>query len=152
MCYNINMENLNLKKSLGHLFHTINLKMRKKLDKQTRKFGLTSSHQFGILLLLSKSNFLTQKQIANATLGDEPTTTRIISKLIKNNFVKKEKNPNDKREQLVSLTKNGEILLNQLTPLAVEGNREIESLITKEEYRVLLAILDKINNGIEEEK
>lgn len=140
------MENTNLTKSLGHLFHSINLKMRKKLDKKTRAFGLTSSHQFGVLLLLSKSGSLTQKEIATATLGDEPTTTRMIARLIKNDFVKKQKNPEDKREQLVSLTKNGEILLDKLTPLAMEGNREIEQLLTKEEHKTLLYILNKIND------
>ncbi len=143
------MENINYKESLGHLFHIINLKMRKKLDKNVREFGLASSHQFGVLLLLSKSDLLTQKQIADATFGDEPTTTRMISRLIKNDFIKKEKNPEDKREQLVSLTKNGEVLLSKLVPLAIEGNKEIESLITKKEYKNLLYILNKLNDDME---
>ncbi len=142
------MGNINFKESLGHLFHNINIKMRKKLDQKTREFGLTSSHQFGVLLLLSKLDILTQKQIADAVFGDEPTTARMIARLIKNDLVKKEKNPNDKREQLVSLTANGDILLSKLLPLAIEGNKEIESLITKQEHEILLYILNKINDGI----
>ena len=142
------MEDINLKQSLGHLFHIINLKMRKKLDKEIKEFGLVSSHQFGILLLLSKTDFLTQKQISDYTLGDEPSTTRIISRLIKNDFVKKEKNPLDKREQLVSLTNNGQTLLSKLTPLAMRANEDIESLISKQEHKILLSILNKINDGI----
>ena len=142
------MEDINLKKSLGHLFHIINLKMRKKLDKDIKEFGLISSHQFGVLLLLSKTDFLTQKQISDYTLGDEPSTTRMISRLIKNDLVKKQKNPLDKREQLVSLTDHGKELLDRLTPLAMKGNEKIESLITQQEYKTLLAILNKINNAI----
>ena len=140
--------NINFKKSLGHLFHNINLKMRKKLDRKIRKFGLASSHQFGVLILLSKSDFLTQKQISDATLGDEPSTTRMISRLIKNDFVQKQKNQNDKREQLVSLSENGKILLGKLMPLAIEGNREIENLLTEEEHKTLLTILNKLNDGM----
>ena len=142
------MKNINFKESLGHLFHSINLKMRKKLDKRVREHGLTSSHQFGILLLLSKVGSLTQKQIADATLGDEPTTARIISKLIKNDFVNKQTNPNDKREQLVSLSENGKVLLGKLMPFAIAGNREIEKLLTKEEHKTLLTILNKLNESI----
>lgn len=142
------MKDINFKESLGHLFHSISLKMRKNLDKKIRKLGLTSSHQFGVLLLLSKSDSMTQKQIADATLGDEPTTTRMISRLIKNDFVKKQKNQNDKREQLVSLSENGKILLGKLMPLAIEGNREIENLLTEEEHKTLLTILNKLNDGM----
>ena len=143
------MKEINLKESLGHLFHIIYLKMRKKLDKKIKVFGLTSSHQFGVLLLLSKAGSLTQKQISDATLGDEPNTTRMISTLIQNDFVKKQQNPNDKREQLVSLTENGKILLAKLIPLAMEDNKAIESLITEEEYKTLLVILNKINDGMD---
>jgi len=142
------MKDISFKESLGHLLHIVHLKMRKKLDKKIKEFGLTSSHQFGVLLLLSKAGSLTQKQISDATLGDEPNTTRMISKLIKNDFVQKHKNQNDKREQLVSLSKNGKILLDKLIPLAIENNREIENLLTEEEYKTLLTILNKLNNGL----
>jgi DNA-binding MarR family transcriptional regulator len=143
------MKEINLKESLGHLFHIIYLKMRKKLDKKIKEFGLTSSHQFGVLLLLLKAGSLTQKQISDATLGDEPNTTRMISTLIKNDFVKKQQNQKDKREQLVSLTENGKILLAKLIPLAMEDNKAVENLITEEEYKTLLFILNKLNDGMD---
>ncbi len=142
------MKDINLKQSLGHLFHIIHLKMRKNLDKEIREFGLASSHQFGVLLLLSKTDALTQKEISDYTLGDEPSTTRMIARLIKNNLVKKQKNPQDKREQLVSLTSEGQKLLKQITPLAMTNNKKIESLLTKEEYQMLLYLLNKVNDGI----
>lgn len=144
------MNNANLKKSLGHLFHKIALKMRKKLDRKIKKFGLISSHQFGVLLLLSHRASMTQRQISDATLGDEPSTARMIARMIKNDFVQKKKNPNDKREQLVSLNENGKTLLGKLMPLSIEGSREIENLLTEEELQILLTILNKINDGMDE--
>lgn len=142
------MKNIQLNASLGHLFHIINLKMRKKLEKKVRAYDLTSSHQFGVLLLLSKNDLLTQKQIADYTLGDEPTTTRMISRLIKKGLVQKQKNPQDNREQLVSLTKEGKELLAKVTPHAMEINQSINELITQEEHETLLRILNKINEGM----
>lgn len=143
------MNNINLKESLGHLFNSIYLKMRKKLDHKIKIFGLTSSHQFGVLLLLSKVDSLTQKEISDATIGNEPNTARMISTLVNKGFVKKQQNQNDKREQLVSLSENGKYLLGKLMPMAIEDNKAVENLITEEEYKTLLSILNKINDGMD---
>ena len=87
------MKEINFKESLGHLFHIIHLKMRKRLDCDIKDFDVTA-HQFGILHLLLKNDVMTQKSIADMTFGDEPTTTRVISKLIKKDLAQKQKNPN----------------------------------------------------------
>ncbi|MEA1880482.1 MAG: MarR family transcriptional regulator, partial [Campylobacterota bacterium] len=77
--------------------------MRKQLEKRFEPYKLDSSHQFGMLLLLSKVESMTQKQLSNATLGDEANTTRLLDKLIKKELIEKHKNPLDKRQQLVTL-------------------------------------------------
>ncbi len=45
---------------------------------------------------------------------DNSTLTRLIDILIKNNYVIKLKNPKDKRSTIVSLTKDGEEILNKI--------------------------------------
>ena len=142
-----NMDNINLRQSLGHLFHFINLNMRKKLDKAIRNLGLTSSHQFGVLLLLSNSN-LSQKEISDATLADEPSTTRMLAKMIKKEIIAKKKSDKDKRKQIVYITNKGKELLNKVLPLANEGNKNIEKLLTIDELKQLFILLHKIKDGM----
>ncbi len=141
------MQNIQLGKSLGHLFHFINLNMRKKLDKDIRELGLTSSHQFGVLLLLSKSN-LSQKEISDSTLADEPSTTRMLERMIKKKLISKKKSDKDKRKQIVFITNKGKELLKKAMPLANEGNKKIENILSSDELENLFTILNKIKDGI----
>lgn len=135
------MKNLNT--SLGHLFHNINLNMRKKLEKEIRELGLSSSHQFGVLLLLSRDS-LSQKEISDLTCADEPTTTRMINRMIDKNFVGKKRSDKDKRKQVVFITSFGEEVLSKALPISEKINQEVASLLEEEEQKELLIILNKI--------
>lgn len=141
------MKTFKIQKSLGHLFHVINLNMRKKLEKDLKSFGFTSSHQFGVLLLLSKKN-LSQKEISDATLADEPSTTRMLDRMIKKNIIAKRRSEEDKRKQEVYITSTGIELLNNIFPIVNKNNENIEKLITNEELEQLYSILGKINSNM----
>ena len=134
--------------SVGHLFHSINLKMRKRLDKELRAFGLTSSHQFGILIIVSKLGPVSQKTIASMTLGDEPSTTRLITKLLNRGLIDKKTSKKDKRVQLISLNEKGANILKEIMPKTAQANKEIENMLNPDEYLTLLNILNKINDNL----
>lgn len=137
------MENFILKESSGHLFHLISLNLRKKLEKEIVHLGLTSSHQFGVLLLLSK-NSMSQKEISDMSLADEPTASRMLNRMIKNNLITKKRSKDDKRKQVVYLTDKGKELLDKVLPIVQKINQEIKDLLLDEEYNQLLRILNKI--------
>lgn len=141
------MENIKFGQSLGHLFHIINLNMRKKLEKDIRGFGFTSSHQFGVLLLLSKKN-LSQKEISDKTLADEPSTTRMLDRMIKKEIIGKRKSEDDKRKQVVYITEQGMELLNKILPIVQQNNVEIENLLNPDELKHLFIVLNKINSNM----
>lgn len=137
------MKNFILKESSGHLFHLISLNLRKKLEKEIVHLGLTSSHQFGVLLLLSK-NSMSQKEISDMSLADEPTASRMLNRMIKNNLITKKRSKDDKRKQVVYLTDKGKELLDKVLPIVQKINQEIKDLLLDEEYNQLLRILNKI--------
>ncbi len=141
------MKDIQLNKSLGHLFHSINLNMRKRLEQDIKQFGFSSSHQFGVLLLLSKRS-ISQKEISEFTLADEPSTTRMLDRMIKKNIIAKERSQEDKRKQIVTITEQGQELLHKILPIVAEKNREIEELISDEELEQLYVILNKINQNL----
>ena len=141
------MEKNQLNKSLGYLFHNINLTMRKRLEKEIAGFDLATSHQFGVLLLLSKKN-MSQKEISNATLADEPSTTRMLDRMIKKNLIAKQRSEEDKRKQVVYIKEEGKKLLEQVMPIVAKNNNYVANLLEEDELEVLFKLLNKINNNI----
>lgn len=71
--------------------------------------GLVPSHG-DILSQLFKHGELPKSQIAENIRRDKSTVTTLINKLIKYDYVKTRKNPEDSRSSLVSLTERGESL------------------------------------------
>ena len=145
------MEKLKFQHSLGHLFHMINLNMRKKLEKEIKDFGFTSGHQFGVLLLLSKKN-MSQKEISDVTLADEPSTTRMLDRMIKKEIIGKRRSTEDKRKQVVYITDEGMALLNQILPVVKQNNAYVEEILEEDELNQLYKILNKINNTVQDNR
>ena len=139
------MEKIILKKSLGYLFHIIHLNMRKKLEKEIKDFGFTSSHQFAVLLLLSKQN-LSQKEISDSTLADEPSTTRMLDRMIKKEIIGKKRSLEDKRKQVVYITEKGTELLGKIEPIASRNNKEVENILDHNELEQLYHLLNKVHS------
>jgi DNA-binding MarR family transcriptional regulator len=144
----LHMEEIKFEQSLGHLLHMVSMKMRRILEKRIKSFDITA-HQFGTLLLISKKGSMTQKMISAMTVDDEALTSRLVVRLMEKKLVQRQKNPDDKRQQLVSLTSKGEEVLKQLTPIAMQINGEIKSLLNEDEFQSLLKTLNKINSGLE---
>lgn len=141
------MENIKSNKSVGHLFHNINLTMRKRLEKEIKELGLSTSHQFGVLLLLSQQN-MSQKEISNATLADEPSTTRMLDRMIKKRLIGKKRSDEDKRKQIVYIEDKGKELLTKVMPIVSKNNKAIEDLLDNNEFEVLLKLLNKVNDSL----
>jgi len=142
------MKHIKLSQSIGHLIHHLNLNMRMNLESKIREHGLNSSHQFGILNLLSNRGAMTQKAISQITLGDEPSTSRMIGRLIKSGFVEKKQRKDDKRAYEVSITPKGAKLLSDVLPLVVEANEAVLGCLDIEEQEELLSLLHKVNENL----
>lgn len=142
------MKHITLSQSIGHLVHHINLSMKMNLEAKIRAHGLNSSHQFGILNLLSNRGAMSQKAIAQITLGDEPSTSRMIAKLIKSGFVEKNQSQEDKRAYEVSLTLKGSQLLTDVLPLVTEANETTLSSLDTQEQEQLLSLLQKVHKNL----
>lgn len=138
------MKNEVLKNAPGRMFHSISSKLRKKLENEGKAFGLTNSHQFGILIALSDGS-MSQKEIAEKMFSDEPTTTRTLERMIKNGLVIKERSTEDKRKQIVQTTSKGKELLENIFPIVVNINKEIKEMLEEDEYTQFINTIKKID-------
>jgi DNA-binding MarR family transcriptional regulator len=85
-----------------------------------------------------------------AELGlSKPSVSAIIGKLIKNNYVQKQLDPNDKRSYRIRLTKRGNEL-NRKHQAMHDGLAEhLTTVLSQEEQENLTAILNKIINTLQ---
>lgn len=141
------MKNILLENAPGRMFHSISSKLMKKLEKEGKKFGLTTSNQFGILVILSDGS-LSQKEIANKTFSDEPTTTRTLERMIKSELLIKKRSTVDKRKQIVQLTSKGEELLKNVFPIVVNINKDIKEMMEEDEYTQFMNTMQKIEMSL----
>ncbi|WP_411682076.1 MarR family winged helix-turn-helix transcriptional regulator [Clostridium thailandense] len=66
---------------------------------------VVTPEQYMILNCLYKNGELQQNQISKLTAKDEPCISRIVNNMIKNGIVERVQHPNDKRTNLICLTK-----------------------------------------------
>ena len=139
----MNINNFNLNQSFGFLINALSLNTKHQLDLRLKVHQLTV-HQFGILLNIYKRGPLTQKEIAQQTNGDEPTTARLMKRLEDKGCIKRIVDENDKRKRMVSLSPAGISLLEKILPHAQEVNKEMLSSLSDDEETLLLSLLNKV--------
>ena len=144
MRYNgvMNIDDFDLNQSFGFLINALSLNIKHQLDLRLKAHHLTV-HQFGILLNIYKRGPLTQKEIAQQTSGDEPTTARLMKRLEEKGCIERVVDANDKRKRLVSLSQEGIALLQEILPHAQTVNKKVTEDLSEREKETLLMLLNK---------
>lgn len=75
---------------------------------------------------------------------DKSYITRIIARLLELELVRKKTSTKDSRVQLLSLTQRGEEYLENIFSYLITQEKELYSLLTKDEYSNLIGALQKI--------
>lgn len=113
------------------------------------KFGLTLG-RFEILLILinETSKALSPSEIAQKMNVTRGTMTQFIDALEKDDLVKREDDPRDRRAMFIKLTAHGESLVKRVLPEHFKRLSYFIRLLTKSERKQLLTLLSKLSNGI----
>ena len=106
-----------------------------------------SPGQIGILLVLDRDRKTTMGQISRTLDIDNAAITRLVDKLEKQNLVERNINPDDRRQMLITITKDGLNKAGTVKKIVKVVNRKITEGFTEEEIaiykRVNLAIIQK---------
>ena len=109
----------------------------------TAGFDITP-RDFALLNRLHQHGQLNQSQLANLTYKDRPAVTRILDKLIKNDYVKKLTCDDDRRAFQVSLTAKGERVRRAIVPLAIDMAVSACENVSRKDLIVTLSTLKSI--------
>lgn len=122
--------------------------MNNRLNRHLSEADLTVS-QFGVLEVLHHLGPLNQRAIGEKLLKSGGNITMVIDNLEKSGYVKRKKDPNDRRAVLIHLTETGESFIENFFPKHLEKIKAEFSVLTEEEKKELGRLCKKL--GVQED-
>jgi DNA-binding MarR family transcriptional regulator len=138
------MENLMMPwigKTMKHIDLYIVTKMAEHGVKLTRQ-------QVILMKILFHDGPLPQNDLAFLTDRDKTSLTRLLSTMEKKNLVARITSPEDKRVNMVHLTKNGEKVLNEVAPILFGIIMNMQEGVSEEDQKTVIGVMKKIQENI----
>jgi DNA-binding MarR family transcriptional regulator len=109
-------------------------------------FGLNIP-EWRLVTVLAEHHGMTQQDLGEATRMDKVTVSRAAIGLVDRGLVKREPNPDDKRSHLLSLTKDGWSLYDQVAPKALAFEDAVLAGFDKAEVAQLMSMLERLEEA-----
>lgn len=135
--------------TLGFLMGTTYRKVSLLFQNGLKEYDITPE-QWSVLFQIDRTEGLIQKEIAKRSGKDKPTTTRILDHLEGKGLVYKRTGEKDRRSFKVYITDKGRALVKETVPVEDNVTEEIMNCISSEEYEVLMELLLRINNHVDQ--
>ncbi|MDP9230665.1 MAG: MarR family transcriptional regulator [Bacteroidota bacterium] len=121
----------------------------RRLQKKFNQAGLNLTiEQWSVLYHLWKEDSKSQQELCNATFRDKPSITRLVDNLEKLNLVKRGASENDRRINIINLTKQAQKLQERAMELAEETLNEALEGVPVEQVNMCKEVLQKVYNNL----
>lgn len=111
-----------------------------------------SKNELLVLLLLYQKGESNMSQIAEYLNVPLNTATGIIARMENKNMVMRNRYPEDKRVVAISLTSTGKLQMDEIMKNFFYYGKQLVSDLTKDEIDLLMSVLDKVINMLQEVK
>jgi DNA-binding MarR family transcriptional regulator len=112
-----------------------------------RKFGLKIP-EWRLMAVLGERGGATQRDLVSATAMDKVTVNRASKAMVDRGLIGRAPNEADGRSHHLMLTDTGRELYDQIVPLALSIEAELEQALGKEDARLLANILHKLREQV----
>ncbi len=129
---------------LGQTFTLMRMKLKESFKENYLDFSM---EQYIMLNLINHKNNLTQQDLANHFQKDKSLILRHVDILIKESYVERETDKDDKRKKILILTPRGKEVLERLKEIAKKVSEELLEGVTDNEKNVFQAVIQKIQNN-----
>ncbi|WP_377891639.1 MarR family winged helix-turn-helix transcriptional regulator [Alkalihalobacillus sp. R86527] len=129
------------------IFHSLNQKMRfiiKEANDKLNEFNLYTS-QWAILYCLDQFGPMKQTDIWKYLNVEAPTTTRTITRMESNNWIKRSEGE-DKRERIVCLTEYAQSKLPEIKASIFEMEESLLHGLSQDDQEQFMTLLNKIGS------
>lgn len=111
--------------------------------------SLEIERYYSVLYFLSHNNGCTQQHICNNLAVDKTAMVKVINYLAKAGYLKITKNPDDRREHFINLTKKGLRRTEEVIKAFNNLDKEMFSDLTKDEKENFLKLLQLISDKLQ---
>ncbi|MDD1501822.1 MULTISPECIES: MarR family winged helix-turn-helix transcriptional regulator [unclassified Lysinibacillus] len=133
----------NIMNSFGFLSFKLGEALEENLEKYISEKYQMKSREVGIMIAV-KEKKLSQIQIGQILKLDKNSVRFFIDGLEERNYVYREKNPENRRENLICLTEQGRDLAEELSKTLSISENEVLNVLSLEEKELLKSILKKV--------
>ena len=121
----------------------------RRLQKKFNTAGLNITiEQWSVLYHLWKQEGISQQELCNATFRDKPSITRLVDNLEKLNLVKRVASENDRRINLIYLTKQAQKLQEETMQLADETLNEALETVPPDKVDICKEVLQVVYDNL----
>ncbi|MEF2965969.1 MarR family transcriptional regulator [Paenibacillus sp. M1] len=135
--------------AVGFIMGVTYRKISSLLQSRLREYDITPE-QWSVLRQIDQSEGLIQREIAERTGKDKPTTTRILDHLESKGLVYKQTGPQDRRSYLVYSSERGKALIRDTLPIEEGVTEDVKQCLSAEEYDLLVELLLRINDHVDQ--
>lgn len=132
---------------IGFVMGVTHRKLTALFQQRLSDHGITPE-QWSALNQIDRAQGLIQREIAERTGKDKPTTTRILDHLERKGLIYKKAGDRDRRSFLVYSTELGQKVIRLTTPIEDSVTAEVKACISDEEYDTMLELLLRIQRHI----
>jgi DNA-binding MarR family transcriptional regulator len=121
----------------------------RRLQKKFNMAGLNLTiEQWSVLYHLWKQEGISQQELCNSTFRDKPSITRLVDNLEKLNLVKRVPSENDRRINLIYLTKQAQKLQEETMALAEQTLNEALETVPVEKVDICKEVLQVVYDNL----
>ena len=121
----------------------------RRLQKNFKQANLDITiEQWSVLYHLWKEDGMSQQQLCDATFRDKPSITRLVDNLERLKLVKRVPSKDDRRINMIYLTKEAEQLQEQTMGLANQTLNEALDGVTNEQIEIAKEVLQKVYDNL----
>ena len=101
-------------------------------------------NQILLMIQIDRKPEISLVELAELLFKDVASITRMTDLLVKEEFVERRENKNDRRKKDLKITEKGKKILDVAIPVILENRKTAQKNITEEERETLYDILNKI--------
>jgi len=87
---------------------------------------------------------LTVAEAASCLMLSHSAASRAVDRLVRDGFIAREENPEDRRQKLLTLAPKGAALVSEIEGIAVEGLRRLTAVLSPEERETMRTLLARM--------
>ena len=141
-----------LSKQLGVFLNFVHNRFKLWVNESLQKSGYNiTAEQFLLLDTLWMEGPLSQQKIADVMLKDKNSVVKLVNSLEARGLVTREVNQNDRRENIVTVTKKAVEIQEPVTQAALNAVEQITSGLSDEEISTFIKALDTMAGNMDKD-